>query len=776
MLLLDQLIAHIRSIKYNRDNEAPPNCILWPDAERQWQDAMPLLQAAMPELLILGDYDPQKRQGPAIWLRCVLGRSLADAPLPENLLPVLYLPGVGRRDLRAVDNCPKPLQPLAPLQYSGVFFSQLNARDWTILAWLVSNDGGLGLDVVKDAATKKAMLAALPRLLQEDSDYLRGKSLDKDFFNSLLTGGDPCREILQWLNEEAEFRAIRSENEWRAFVEICKSSFAFDPEKDGILSAAENLARHEGPWLKVWERYRESWRHFPNIEGQIRKCSPPNGKLDWYLAEKNSGWPQWNDEQEDSLRKELAALVNIAPHECAARLFELEKRHSTRCDSLWAETGQAPLALVLRQLAILTENSRTSLAAGLIDDVVKNYADTGWRVDDAALKVRAECMETRDTEIVTDILRNIYLPWLEDSSHYLQSLFERQQYPDAPCESAWQEGDCLLFVDGLRMDCAKNLVTLLSSRGLQPKEEIYWAPLPSLTATGKPAVSPVCGQISGEDENTDFEPVITASGKSLKGNFEKLLADSGWEILKNGDTGVGRGRAWAEFGSLDQEGHHKANRLAANLPALLEEIAKYISDLLAAGWNRVIVVTDHGWLWLPGGLPKIGLAADLVENKWGRCAIPKAGSIINARKYPWHWNKNCYFALADGAKCFKAGQEYAHGGLSLQECLLLRIVAGDTAKNDNIRIADVKWVGLRCKLVASGSFAGIRADIRREPANADSSVAAFPKTFKPDGTVSVVVDNEEDEGREAYIVLLDAENQIVAQKKTVIGGSANGNG
>ncbi|MBD5642223.1 MAG: BREX-1 system phosphatase PglZ type B [Desulfovibrio sp.] len=777
MKLLDILTSSIRaSAAYNADFQAAPSCILWPDAERQWRDAMPILQAAMPELFILGDYEPQKRQGPAIWLRCVLGRSLADIDLPENLTPVIYLPGVGRRDLRAVDNCPKPLQPLAPLQYSGVFFSQANARDWTILAWLVSSDGGLGLDAAKDDASRKAMLAALPRLLREDSACLQGKKLDSDFFNSLLTGGDPVREILQWLNGDAEFRAARSENEWQAFVEICKSGFAFDPARDGLLCAAENLARHEGPWLKAWERYRESWRHFPNIEAQIRKCSPPNGTLDWYLSEKNSGWPQWNDEQEESLRKKLAALGSVASHECAARLLELEKIHAKRRDSLWAETGQAPLAHALRELAALAENSRASLAAGSIGDIVKIYAASGWRVDDAALKAMSECTETRDREIIRDILRNIYLPWLEDSSRYLQSLFENHQYAGASCESAWREGDCLLFVDGLRMDCAKNLATLLAGRGLRPKEEIYWAPLPSLTATGKPAVSPVCGQISGGDENADFEPVVTASGKALKGNFEKLLAEAGWEILKNGATGSGNGRAWAEYGELDQEGHHKTARFAVNLHGLIAEIAKYISALLAAGWSRVIVVTDHGWLWLPGGLPKIGLPADLVENKWGRCAVPKAGSIINARKYPWHWNKNRYFALADGAKCFRAGQEYAHGGLSLQECLLLRIIVGETAKNDNARLADVKWLGLRCKLLASGPFTGLRADIRLEPANADSSLAALPKAFKSDGTVSVIVGNDEDAGREAYIVLLDAENRIVAQEKTVIGGCRDGNG
>ncbi len=32
-----------------------------------------------------------------------------------------------------------------------------------------------------------------------------------------------------------------------------------------------------------------------------------------------------------------------------------------------------------------------------------------------------------------------------------------------------------------------------------------------------------------------------------------------------------------------------------------------IEALLGAGWREVRVVTDHGWLWLPGGLPKVDL-------------------------------------------------------------------------------------------------------------------------------------------------------------------------
>jgi hypothetical protein len=35
---------------------------------RQWQSAMPLIKQFIPELLELGDYQPEQRTGPAIWL------------------------------------------------------------------------------------------------------------------------------------------------------------------------------------------------------------------------------------------------------------------------------------------------------------------------------------------------------------------------------------------------------------------------------------------------------------------------------------------------------------------------------------------------------------------------------------------------------------------------------------------------------------------------------------------------------------------------------------
>jgi hypothetical protein len=42
--------------------------------------------------------------------------------------------------------------------------------------------------------------------------------------------------------------------------------------------------------------------------------------------------------------------------------------------------------------------------------------------------------------------------------------------------------------------------------------------------------------------------------------------------------------------------------------------------LLDTGWQEVVVVTDHGWLLMPGGLPKVDMPKFLTSTRWGRCA------------------------------------------------------------------------------------------------------------------------------------------------------------
>lgn len=782
MRFIEHFIKKIRlAAVYNSDVQVAPACILWPDSDRQWEAVIPHLQNELPELFILGDYEPEKRKGPAIWLRCVIAGKVDDINLQSDKTPIFYMPGFSRQDLRAVESCPDQLKPMAALQYLGVIWSQVNAKDWTILAFLKSDQGGLGLDVAQDKATLNAMQMALHLLLDEEVEHLKVKRLDKDYFNTMLTGGDPVRDLLQWLDNGDTFRAERSENEWKAFVEVCKSQFTFNPEKDGNLAGAAKLAYHDGPWNPVWDRYREAPKRYPNIPTQIRKCKPPNETIQWHIGEgKFDGWPQWNEIQENKLRTELIALLSMQPYEVRKKLAELENQHNSRRSMVWAtDLGEAPLALAMEHLFVLASSTNTALAAGTVDDLKVGYMNAGWRADNALIKALACVENDRDFEAVKKVIQSIYTPWAEQSARYLQRAVEESGYPGGNASSCkiphYKDGECILFVDGLRFDTSKRLMEMLISQGYHVEEKTSWAALPTITTTGKPAVTPVRNKIIGEDYNTDFEPCVAETGQSLKGGYhlKKLLTDAGWEILDRSSNGNGNSHAWCEFGNIDHEGHDRGWKLSKHIENMLREIQDRVIRLLENGWKNVHIVTDHGWLLLPGGLPKTNLSSVLVDSKWGRCASIKPGATTDERLYPWYWNTNQYFALADGISCFSNGMEYAHGGLSLQECLTLELnVSSGISKTSvvSVEFTDIVWRGLRCNVAVDGEFSGLSLDIRRQPGDSSSSVVMSVKELNINGKVSVIVESEELEGASATIVLLDSNSKLVAQNDTVIGG------
>ena len=786
MILFEHLIRSIRSASaYNPEIQVAPVCILWPDPERQWESIIPMLQQNMPELYVLGDYAPERRMGPAIWLRCVLtSGSIPPAPFPvgaggevsgeEKMAFVFYLPGVSRQDLRAVETCPDHLKPLAELQYRGVIWSQISAKDWTVLAWLKSEQGGLGLDVAQDKDTKNAMLLALPLLLDEDKSLLEGKRLDKDYFLSLLLGGDLVRNILLWLDEGEAFKASRDVHAWKAFVEVCKSKFGFNPMEDGVLKASAKLANHEGPWQSVWERFCEAPKRYPHIPSQIRKCQMP--QLGLFANEISAGgWPQWNEVQEKALRRDLLSLSSMTARDAIEKLELLEKQHCARRRLVWSELGESSLACALEHLTKMAAYSSENLNGASLEGILDAYQTSGWRVDDEVLRALSCIESTNDYEAVTMAIRAVYLPWLENGIHILQSLASDLSSPpkrEGKGGNGLTEG-VILFIDGLRMDAGKRLAEQLEKRGFTVSERCYWNPLPSITATGKPAVSPVAEQIVGDENATDFEPSVKSTGQSLKGGYhlKKQLTDAGYQILDSKNTGDIQGKAWCEFGNIDSEGHHRGWKLAKYLDVILSEIVERISGLFEAGWKRIQIVTDHGWLLLPGGLPKIELPSCLTESKWGRCAALKSGVQSDVLTMPWYWNSDVEVALANGISCFKSGLDYAHGGLSLQECAVpCYIVESKTATISHIDITDVKWRGLRCDVAVDGEYCGLNVDIRTHAGDVGTSVVMGIKPFKSSGKASVVVEDDGLEGTLAVILVIDNAGNIMAQVDTVIGG------
>ena len=773
MTVVEELAAALdaEAASFNPGDVVRPAAVLWADQPAQWGPVVPLLRPLVPHLLALGDYDAERRTGPAIWLRCMVERTL-DAPrLPDDTTPILYLPGVSRQELGAAQTCPRRLQPLVELLYRGVCWTQKNGRDWTVEAFLTSAAGGLGLDAARDAATRQAMLRALAAVAAAPVRELRGRRLEAADFDALLSD-DPVKDLLSWLNDAQGAPAGWDAARRDAFASRCRADYDFDPATDGELVAAERLGRREGPWQSVWNRFTEAPARYPGVPDLLRRARPAD------LFAERSSWPQDNEADEEVLRRRLADCAGLAPAAARAAVGELEREHGRRRGWVWAMLGQAPLAGALEHLAEVAGRAAEQLGGASAAALARRYADGAWRIDAAALAAMAAVTSAADRQAVRAALHAIYLPWLEAAARRLLAL--AQQEPRALRETPEtyaagtaddEPGTAILFADGLRFDVAQRLAERLRTGGCTVTIETRWAGLPTVTATAKPAVSPVTGEIAGASPGEEFRPSTTADGRPLTTDrFRKLLAGAGYQYLAADQTGDPAGRAWTEHGQLDRLGHSLQAGLAAGIDGQLELLRERATALLDAGWREVRVVTDHGWLWLPGGLPKVDLPRYLTGTRWSRCATVAGTSAVETPVVAWHWNAGERIAVPPGVACFAAGQEYTHGGLSLQESLIpvLRVTTGAGRAAPRAAITAVHWVGLRCRVRVTAP-PGAAVDLRTRVADAASSIAGV-RPVDARGAASLLVANDELEGTSAVVVVLDAAGRVAARQSTIVGG------
>jgi hypothetical protein len=96
---------------------------------------------------------------------------------------------------------------------------------------------------------------------------------------------------------------------------------------------------------------------------------------------------------------------------------------------------------------------------------------------------------------------------------------------------------------------------------------------------------------------------------------------------------------------------------------------------------------------------------------------------------------------------------YAHGGISLQECLTpVLVVSGGASSAPAAAITEISWKGLRCNVEVSGATAGMQADLRR------------------DAGAHLLVEDDELEGVRVVAVLLSPDGRVIAQRRTRVGG------
>jgi hypothetical protein len=747
---------------FNPADVEAPIATLWPDADRAWDAAVDRLGKHLP-VLRLGEYGPGRRQGPATFLRLAVAGDVESATSPQP--PIMYLPGVSRRQLSDTESLPEELRPLAGLLVQSAVFAQRNGNDWTPFAFFTNVGHGLGLRVAADTNTKEALRRSLPRLLDEDLESLRGRDLTSLDFAALVVD-DPVRDILLWLDDPGRFQAdAEDDGRWAGFVSIVAGKFGVHPAKDGALAAGAKLGDRTGPWAKVWSRFTEAPTSYPGVPDVLRR-SKPEGVIPLHP----DSWPQDNDEAEKSAFDHVARLVGKPVADVRAGLASLRKDHSPRRDWVWGRLGQSPAAEVIERLATLADVTASVGTGATVDELAEHYTSTGWRVDDSFLQsLRTLDQGHPSAAHVSRLAESLYRPWLEATSATFQTTW--LSAPPSPADvtarsAAEAAGMCVVFVDGLRFDVAAGLSETLQRRGRSTNLSWAAAAVPTVTSTCKPAVSPVAGEFT---DGPELAPRRVDGQTYSQDQLKRALADRGWQFVPSDTDGDPSGRGWTEGGDIDTLGHNLGARLARQLPNQVNLLTARIDGLLAAGWRRVVVVTDHGWLLLPSKLPKHPLPEHLTVVRKGRCArlrddvaAPPGISVL-----PWRWDPTAQIAIGPGIHAFEDGKVYEHGGISPQESVVpvLTVTALDTGEPANVRM-DVNWVGLTLQVECDGAPSGAHVDIRSRAADASSSLVTRPKAIK-NGKARLLA-SDEHEGEAVFVVLLNADGRLVTQQLTQI--------
>lgn len=771
--LSQRLVAALRTTaqSYAAGDQVAPCAVLWTDPDHLWEFTIPALQVMLPELFLLGSYAPQQRSGPTLWLRCIDARQVAGAP-PIGTTPVFYLPGVSREQLRAAENCSPELAALVELQYRGALWLHVNGKDWTPYAFMVSKHGGLDLDVAKDQPTLDALAGALPSLLSLPITQLQGR-LDSEFFNALVAP-DAVGSLLRWLTDPDVFKQRRSDAEWKAFCQQCKSDFGLDPAKDGPLKAAQRLAARANSWHMVWRRFAEAPANYPGIVEWLKRAAPQEPGM----FDTSEVWPSVNESEERKLQQALELLNDRPQDEAIRKIAELDAQHGGRRAHPWQTLGLSPLATALGPLAQLAALCQTSPGAPTPQAFAEFYFNEGWRVDGAALTTMstiAACGTPVQQDAVLGCLQAIYLPWLDATARHLQELVRDNGQSIAKRTALIEPaaGRLVLFADGLRMDVAQLLAMQLAVAGIESTSDWEWSTIPAVTASAKPAASPIADGVEGASAEDQFGTRLQATGQILtQDRFVATLKARGWQFLGADMTGDPSGSAWTEAGTLDKRGHNEGWKLARSVETEVRDLASRVATLLNAGWTEIIVVTDHGWLLLPGGLPKVELKAYLTETRWSRCAALKADAQTDSQAFKWHWNPSVMMASPPGAGSYRAGIEYSHGGVSLQEMVtpILRVHAKQSA-GGAVRLVEAKWTGAKCRVLVVGSSEGVRVDVRSSQSDPSTSLLTdkHARELTVDGKVSIFLEDDANIGNQAEVVLLNSSGQVIHSLPTVLG-------
>ncbi|MDP9316741.1 MAG: protein kinase [Chloroflexota bacterium] len=414
-----------------------------------------------------------------------------------------------------------------------------------------------------------------------------------------------------------------------------------------------------------------------------------------------------------------------------AALYPDLERHAA---SFWGDAVGRADALVASRAIPWSELIRLSRAAQVLLDVfpakewatpheaVAWYTSGGWRLDMAGEElVRDLAQSTPELLRVITPLRETYRARWEKSLIQWSEVWHKASCPTPSLTTAGEwlarllaapRPTAILFIDALRYDLGSVLAEHVNTQegAVRASVSPARAPLPSITALGMGMALPLREQdVQADIVNGSWQLVDTISGTNLSIAETRRTWLQAQGVVRADDfltvmdivsghvpePAKGRTRLFIADNSIDRLGHDdELERMGSSIPLDRYQIA--ITALRNAGWRRILIVTDHGFIHWPGGAEKhvpVPLSGAAYRS---RRTLAYAPHIELGDSHAWSPGNKWKVLPARGASCWSAygGLGYFHGGASLQEMIIpcLHIEWPTMAQPVNVSIQPIEHI------------------------------------------------------------------------------------
>jgi hypothetical protein len=385
--------------------------------------------------------------------------------------------------------------------------------------------------------------------------------------------------------------------------------------------------------------------------------------------------------------------------EALAGCREAVNRHAR---GFWS-TADHPRAIPWGELGRLAGASHLLLSASpgkewaSPDDAIQWYTEGGWQVDQAGEEImRLSPGQAPALLGVLEPLRAAYRARWEGLMWNWTALWEGAGCPvSLTTAGEWlkqimsaKRPTAILLVDALRYDLGSLLAEQVNQREGATRAEVHpaRAPMPSITLLGMAAALPVAeSELLAEVVDGKWQVQHISTHSVLSGAAQRRT----WWIKNAGaseDNFLSMDAASAGAvpspksanslvimadDTIDLMGHDDQLQTGGSALALGRYL-QVIERLRDAGWRRVIVLTDHGYIQWPSGNEKsvTAPAPDAAYVSRRAVAYPAAQTVdgpqVMAPGGQWR------VLVARGASNFRAygSLGYFHGGASLQEWII----------------------------------------------------------------------------------------------------------